>query len=68
MDHSVRGYLGRQPTEILQSILLHYLEDGVWQSYFYTVPMIIETLTERGIDIPQAIYDRITEIEKTSEP
>lgn len=67
MDHSVRGYLGRQPTELLQSVLQHHLEDGVWQSYFCTVPLIIEILTERGIDIPQEIYDRIAEIEKLSE-
>ena len=68
MDHSIRGYLGRQPTQILQSILQHYLEDGVWQNYFYAVPMIVEVLTERGIDIPQEIYDRITEIQMMSEP
>ena len=64
MDHSIRGYLGRQPTEILQNVLQYHLQDGVWQSYFYTVPMIIEILKERDIDIPQEIYDRIAQIEK----
>ena len=64
MDHSIRGYLGRQPTEILQGVLEHHLKDGVWQSYFYTVPMIIEVLKERDIEIPQEIYNRIAEIEQ----
>ena len=64
MDHSIRGYLGRQPTEVLQNILRHHLEDGVWQSYFYTVPMIIDALKERNVEIPQEIYDRIAEIEQ----
>ena len=63
MDHSVRGYLGRQPTKILQSVLQHHLKDGVWQSYFYTVPIIIEILMQRNVEIPQEIYDRIVEIE-----
>ena len=64
MDHSIRGYLGRQPTEILQSVLQHHLKDGGGQRYFYTVPMIIEVLKERDIDIPQEIYNRIAEIEQ----
>lgn len=67
MDHSIRGYLGRQPTEILQSVLQHHLTDGVWQSYFYTVPMIIEVLKERDIAIPQEIYNRIAEIERVQQ-
>lgn len=64
MDHSIQGNLGRQPTETLQNILQYHLQDGVWQSYFYTVPMIIEILRQRDIDIPQEIFDRIAEIEK----
>ena len=63
MDHSVREYLGRQPTKILQSVLQHHLKDGVWQSYFYTIPIIIEILMQRNVEIPQEIYDRIVEIE-----
>lgn len=67
MDHSIQGYLNRQPTKILQSVLQHHLKDGVWQSYFYTVPMIIEILKQRDIDIPRQIYDRIAEIEKSQQ-
>ena len=67
MDHSVRGYISRQSTEVLQSVLRHHLKEGVWQSYFYTVPMIVEVLTERGVDIPREIYDRIAEIGKLQE-
>lgn len=63
MDHSIRGYLSRQSTVILQSVLQRHLQDGMWQSYFYTVPMIIEILIERGIYISPEIYDRIAEIE-----
>ena len=63
MDHSVRGYLSRQPTEVLQHLLHHYLQDGVWQDYFRTVPIIIEILKQRGINISQEICGRIAEIE-----
>ena len=55
MDHSIQAYLNRQPTKILQSVLQHHLQDGVWQSYFYTVPMIIEILKQRNVDIPRQI-------------
>lgn len=64
MDHSVRGYLGRQPTKVLETLLHLYLQDGQWEDYFYTIPMIVEVLTQRGFSIPQQIYDRIAEIER----
>ena len=64
MDHSIRGYLGRQPTQILQGALQYHLQEGVWQSYYYTVPMIIEILNQRGVLVPQEVYDRMAEIEK----
>ena len=64
MDHSVRGYLGRQPTKVLERLLHLYLQDGQWEDYFYTIPMIVEVLTQRGFSIPQQIYDRIAEIER----
>ena len=66
MDHSIRGYLGRQPTQMLQMLLQQYLQKGM-EGYYYTVPIIVDSLTQRGIDIPQEIYDRIAEIEKLSE-
>lgn len=68
MDRSVRGYLGRQPTQILQLLLDQYLIDGMWERYFYAVPIIVEILTQRGIQIPQQIHDRIVEIEELSVP
>ena len=63
MDISVRGYLNRQPTEVLQSILQFHLQDGVWQDFFYTVPIILDVLEQRNVDISQEIYARIAEIE-----
>ena len=63
MDYSIRGYLGRQPTKTLETMLHHYLQDGMWEDYFYIIPMILEVLTQRGFDLPQQIYDRIAEIE-----
>ena len=64
MDHSLRGYIGRQPTKVLERLLHLYLQDGQWENYFYLIPMIVEVLTQRGFSIPQQISDRITEIEK----
>ena len=63
MDLSIQGYLGRQPTKKLETMLLLYLQDGMWEDYFYVIPMIVEVLTQRGFDISQQIYDRIAEIE-----
>ena len=64
MDYSVRGYLGRQSTKTLETLLHLHLQDGLWEDYFYTIPMIVEVLTQRGFSIPQQVYDRIAEIEK----
>ena len=63
MDHSVQGYLSRQPSKTLETLLYQYLEDGMWKDYFYIVPTIVEILTQRGLNLPQQIYDRIAEIE-----
>ena len=63
MDHSLRGYINRQPTETLEILLQHYLQDSMLKDYFYIVPMLVESLTQRGFDIPQQVYDRIAEIE-----
>ena len=48
-------------------MLQHYLSDGVWQSYFYAVPIILEILKQRKVTIPHAIYARIAEIEESQQ-
>lgn len=63
MDHSVRGYLSRQPTQILQMLLQQYLQRGM-EGYYNAIPIIAEILTQRGIGIPQEIHTRIAEIQK----
>ena len=63
MDYSIQGYLGRQTTAVLESLLHLYLQDGMWEGYFRVVPIIVEILTQRGYVISQQIYDRIAEIE-----
>lgn len=62
MDHSVRGYLSRQSTQILQTLLQQYLQKGM-EGYLNTIPILIEILTQRGVDIPPSVYDRILEIQ-----
>ena len=62
MDHSVRGYLSRQSTQILQTLLQQYLQKGM-EGYLNTIPILIEILTQRGVDIPQSVHDRILEIQ-----
>ena len=66
MDHSVRGYLSRQSTQILQTLLHQYLQKGM-EGYLNTIPILIEILTQRGVDIPQSVYDRILEIQSSQE-
>lgn len=66
MDHSVRGYLSRQSTQILQTLLQQYLQKGM-EGYLNTIPILIEILTQRGVDIPQSVYDRILEIQSFQE-
>ena len=67
MDFSLREYLGRRPTQFLQQLLEQFLTDDMWEGYFYAVPIIVEILTQRGIQIPQETYDRIAEIKAQSE-
>ena len=62
MDHSVRGYLSRQSTQILQTLLQQYLQKGM-EGYYNTIPIIVEILRHRSIDIPRSVYDRILEIQ-----
>ena len=66
MDHSVRGYLSRQSTQVLLVILRTCLQDNLTESYLYAINPIVEILTDRGIALPQDLSDRICEIQLLS--
>ena len=67
MDHSLRGYIGRQPTPVLQTLLQNYTQETLLPDYCYAIPLIVEALTARGVDIPLEIWNRIAEYENRSE-
>lgn len=61
MDHSVQGYLSRQPTQVLQVLLRDYSSADNLENYFRVIPIIMEILTARNAPIPQEIQTRIAE-------
>ena len=55
-DHSLRGYLKRQSTEELDSILQYCLQEENYANYEFVILEILHILDERGL--PEVSWNR----------
>ena len=65
MDHSLRTYLEKRPTETLLVLLEQYTQKDLLKGYFYAVVTILEILKTRNVEIPDNIQQQFLAIQET---
>lgn len=65
MDHSLRTYLEKRPTETLLVLLEQYTQKDLLKCYFYAVATILEILKTRNVEIPDNIQQQFLAIQET---